>query len=56
MKRYKVTGSQPVDVGHEREYLPGDEFSAKLAEPVERFMLQIGALTVVNTTGKAKKG
>jgi hypothetical protein len=53
MKRYKVVGESKIDVGHQRDYAPGEEFSAALEDDREQFLLSIGAIKVVNTSGKA---
>jgi hypothetical protein len=53
MKRYKNVGESKIDVGHERSYGPGEEFSAAIDEDHEGFLIQIGALKVLNTSGKA---
>lgn len=56
MKRYKNVGSSPIDVGHETEKQPGQEFLAALDEAQEQYFKDIGALRVLDANpGSDKK-
>jgi hypothetical protein len=44
MKRYEVTGTQPV-LG---DKMPGEKFDANMDEGQERFLLSIGAIKVIS--------
>lgn len=51
MKRYKVTGAQPV-----LDKEPGETFDAALPEDQEQFLIQIGAIRIVsNEPGSDKR-
>jgi hypothetical protein len=52
-KRYKVTGTQPVLDNR----MPGEMFTATIAEGQEQFLIGIGALKIVdsNPTKPAKR-
>lgn len=44
MKTYKVVGTQPV-----LDHQPGETFEQKIAPDLERYLIGIGALAVVET-------
>ena len=50
LKRYKVTGVQPVE-GH----APGESFDADLGDDKEKFLLGIGAVRVVSNDPTSDK-
>lgn len=50
-KRYSVTGTQPVLDHH-----PGETFEAEIPTEQERFLLAIGALSIVGGAKKPARG